>query len=52
MIKKRCERAYRLFGDKYYQRLSGTYVSHLYNLRASTTCQQQQQQQQQGQDAA
>ena len=32
MINKRCERAYRLFGDQHYQRLSGISVSHLYNL--------------------
>ena len=41
MIKKLCERACQLFGDQSYQRLSGISVSHLYNLRASTTYQQQ-----------
>lgn len=41
MIKKLCERAYRLFGDQHYQRLSSISVSHLYNLRASMTYQQQ-----------
>ena len=41
MIKKLCERAYTLFGEEDYQRLSGISVSHLYNLRASTTYQKQ-----------
>lgn len=41
MIKKLCERAYTLFDDQRYQRLSGISVSHLYNLRASTRYQQQ-----------
>ena len=36
-IKKLCERAYRVFGDEQYQRLSTISVSHLYNLRKSKT---------------
>ena len=41
MVKKLCERAYTLFGDQRYQRLSGISVSHLYNLRAGATYQRQ-----------
>ena len=41
MMKKLCERAYMIFNDTSYQRLAGISVSHLYNLRASTTYQQQ-----------
>ena len=37
--KKLCERAYQLFGQEKYQRLARISVSHLYNLRASTTYQ-------------
>jgi transposase InsO family protein len=33
--KKLCERAYHLFGQQEYERLSGISVSHLYNLRSS-----------------
>lgn len=33
--KKLCERAYRLFDDKQYERLSTISISHLYNLRKS-----------------
>ena len=33
--KKLCERAYKIFGDENYQRLSVISVSHLYNLRKS-----------------
>jgi len=36
-IKKLCERAYRVFGDTDYARLSEISVSHLYNLRKSKT---------------
>jgi transposase InsO family protein len=38
--KKLCERAWRLFDLPAYQRLSGISVSHLYNLRRSSTYQQ------------
>ena len=33
VIKKLCERAYQLFGDPAYQRLSGMSVAHIYRLR-------------------
>lgn len=33
MVKKLCERAHRVFGDRQYERLAGISVSHLYNLR-------------------
>ena len=36
-IKKLCERAYRVFGESEYERLSNISVSHLYNLRKSKT---------------
>ena len=36
MVKKICERAYHLFGDKTYKRLSKISVSHIYNLRKSS----------------
>jgi len=36
-IKKLCERAYRVFGETKYKRLSTISVSHLYNLRKSKT---------------
>ena len=36
-IKKLCERAYLIFGETDYARLSTISVSHLYNLRKSTT---------------
>jgi len=36
-IKKLCERAYRVFGESEYERLSSISVSHLYNLRKSKT---------------
>jgi len=36
-VKKLCERAYAVFGQKEYQRLATISVSHLYNLRRSTT---------------
>lgn len=35
--KKLCERAYKLFRKKKYERLAGISVSHLYNLRGSST---------------
>ena len=41
VLKKLCERAYQRFGQTEYQRLAGISVSHLYNLRASTTYQRQ-----------
>lgn len=41
MLKKLCERAYRLFGQQEYQRLASISVSHLYNLRPSTAYQRQ-----------
>jgi len=41
VLKKFCERAYRRFGEETYQRLATISVSHLYNLRASTTYQRQ-----------
>ncbi len=34
--KKLCERAYRVFGDEQYERLSKISIAHLYNLRNST----------------
>jgi len=34
-VKKLCERAYQVFGQKEYERLAGISVSHLYNLRRS-----------------
>jgi transposase InsO family protein len=34
-VKKLCERAYHVFGQKEYERLAGISVSHLYNLRQS-----------------
>ena len=34
-LKKLCERAYRVFGDSAYERLSTISVAHLYNLRKS-----------------
>lgn len=34
-VKKICERAYNVFGDDKYKRLSGLSISHLYNLRDS-----------------
>lgn len=36
-IKKICERAYHIFGEVAYERLSGISISHLYNLRQSKT---------------
>ena len=36
-IKKLCERAYRVFDEQEFERLSTISVSHLYNLRKSTT---------------
>ena len=36
-IKKLCERAYNVFGEQEYKRLSAISVSHLYNLRQSKT---------------
>lgn len=41
MIKKLCERAYEVFGDQRYARLSQISVSHLYNLRAGDAYQRQ-----------
>lgn len=41
VLKKLCERAYRNFGQPEFQRLATLSVSHLYNLRASTTYQRQ-----------
>ena len=41
VLKKLCERAYTQFGQVQYQRLANISVSHLYNLRASTTYQRQ-----------
>lgn len=41
VLKKLCERAYKLFGQSSYQRLATISVSHLYNLRASKTYQRQ-----------
>jgi len=38
--KKLFERAYQVFGDPAYERLAGISVSHVYNLRASTSYQQ------------
>jgi len=36
-IKKLCERAYQVFGETEYERISGISVSHIYNLRQSKT---------------
>lgn len=36
-VKKLCERAYRVFGQTEYERLATISVSHLYNLRQTTT---------------
>jgi len=36
-VKKLCERAYKVFGQSEYERLATISVSHLYNLRQSTT---------------
>jgi len=36
-IKKLCERAYHVFGETEYERISEISVSHIYNLRQSTT---------------
>lgn len=41
VLKKLCERAYERFGESKYERLAGISVSHLYNLRQSTTYQRQ-----------
>lgn len=41
VLKKLCERAYERFGQAEYQRLAAISVSHLYNLRQSTTYQRQ-----------
>jgi len=41
VLKKLCERAYRLFGQSDYQQLANISVSHLYNLRQSKTYQRQ-----------
>jgi len=41
VLKKFCERAYERFGESKYERLAGISVSHLYNLRQSTTYQRQ-----------
>ncbi|MCF7982535.1 MAG: hypothetical protein K9K86_11165 [Pseudomonadales bacterium] len=41
VLKKLCERAYERFGQAQYQRLARISVSHLYNLRGSTTYQRQ-----------
>lgn len=41
VIKKLCERAYQLFEDPAYQRLSGISVAHIYRLRQSTSYQRQ-----------
>ena len=41
VLKKLCERAYARFNEQQYQRLSEISVSHLYNLRQSTTYQRQ-----------
>ncbi len=41
VIKKLCERAYERFEEANYERLAGISVSHLYNLRQSTTYQRQ-----------
>ena len=40
-LKKLCERAYSVFGQAEYERLAGTSVSHLYNLRQSQTYRRQ-----------
>ncbi len=34
-VKKICERAFTVFNDEHYERLSGVSISHLYNLRGS-----------------
>jgi hypothetical protein len=44
VIKKLCERAYWQFGDSRFERLSSISISHLYNLRASSTYRQQRRQ--------
>ena len=41
VLKKFCERAYERFDESKYERLAGISVSHLYNLRQSTTYQRQ-----------
>ena len=41
VLKKLCERAYQRFDQSQYQRLAGISVSHLYNLRCTTTYQRQ-----------
>jgi transposase len=41
VLKKFCERAYHLQGDKRFERLASISVSHVYNLRQSFTYQQQ-----------
>lgn len=41
VLKKLCERAYERFGESKYECLAGISVSHLYNLRQSTTYQRQ-----------
>ena len=41
VLKKLCERAYHRFGQMMYKRLAAISVSHLYNLRRSTTYQRQ-----------
>ena len=41
ILKKLCEQAYQRFGESQYQRLATLSVSHLYNLRQSTTYQRQ-----------
>ena len=41
VLKKLCERAYQQFGQEQYQRLARISISHLYNLRQSTTYQRQ-----------
>lgn len=40
-VKKLCERAYHIFGELEYQNLATISVSHLYNLRTSTSYQRQ-----------
>ena len=42
-IKKLCERAFEVFGETEYERLANISVSHLYNLRKSTTYTRQRQ---------
>ena len=41
MIKKLCERAYKVFSQTEYENITNISVSHLYNLRASTAYQKQ-----------